>query len=40
MAAGQKVDGISCQSDFHLLFHWHAALTVFASGNSVRYPPE
>jgi hypothetical protein len=38
MAAGQKVDGISCQSDFHLLFHWHAALTVFASGKQSQIP--
>ena len=38
MAAGQQVDGISCQSDFHLLFHWHAALTVFASGKQSQIP--
>ncbi len=38
MAAGQKVDGISCQSNFHLLFHWHAALTIFASGKQSQIP--
>jgi hypothetical protein len=38
MAAGQEVDGISCQSDFHLLFHWHAALTVFANGKQRQVP--
>lgn len=38
MAAGQQVDGISCQSHFRLLFHWHAALTVFASGKQAQIP--
>ncbi|MGH3247580.1 MAG: hypothetical protein ACRDOI_15425, partial [Trebonia sp.] len=38
MAVGQQVDGISCQSNFHLLFHWHAALTVLASGKQVQIP--
>ena len=38
MAAGQAVDGISCQSGFHLLFHWHAALTVFVSGKQRQVP--
>ena len=38
MAAGQPVDGISCQSNFHLLFHWHAALTVFANGRQSQVP--
>ena len=38
MAAGQEVDGISCQSNFHLLFHWHAALTIFANGEQRQIP--
>lgn len=38
MAVGQKVDGISCQSNFHLLFHWHAALTIFANGKQSQIP--
>jgi hypothetical protein len=38
MAAGQEVDGISCQSGFRLLFHWHAALTVFVNGNQSQIP--
>jgi hypothetical protein len=38
MAAGQKVDGISCQSGFRLLFHWHVALTVFVNGNQRQIP--
>jgi hypothetical protein len=38
MAVGQEVDGISCQSGFRLLFHWHAALTVFASGKQRQVP--
>ena len=38
MAAGQKVDGISCQSNFHLLFHWHAALTIFVNGEQSQIP--
>jgi hypothetical protein len=38
MAAGQKVDGISCQSNFHTIFHWHAVLTVFAGGKQRQVP--
>jgi hypothetical protein len=38
MAAGQAVDGISCQSHFRLLFHWHAALTVFVDGKQRQVP--
>jgi hypothetical protein len=38
MAAGENVDGISCQSNFHLLFHWHAALTIFVNGIQSQIP--
>jgi hypothetical protein len=38
IAAGREVDGISCQSNFRLLFHWHAALTVFANGKQSQVP--
>lgn len=38
MAVGQKVDGINCQSNFHLLFHWHAALTIFVNGKQTQIP--
>jgi hypothetical protein len=38
MASGRKVDGIGCQSNFHLLFHWHASLAIFANGEQRQIP--
>jgi hypothetical protein len=38
MATGQTVDGISCESHEHLLFHVHAHLTIFVNGAERQVP--
>jgi hypothetical protein len=38
MTAGQRVDGISCQSSEQTIFHIHAHLTIFVNGASRQVP--
>jgi hypothetical protein len=37
-ATGQKVDGISCQTNEQVLFHIHAHLTIFVNGQPRQVP--